>query len=418
MGFFFTLHLGRIMALILICASMAGAASAVVITESPSHVMQGEPITIDIEGLSNSAEFSLLIEATLQVTSGQDFLFETTNFVMPIALDNGQISATTTGAQKATFSAKKGGTTVTVSRTADAGGVFSFSQAQSIPAGTFDYIRLEGTPFPDKNTIVSSIRLNGKKTGPDTSHISFTVNGIDNGLVQLTVLVDGSQAMKQTVTIGEGISSGQTWIAPSSNNGGSSVPSSVPGTTTTLTPAPANTSSIKTFFSADHNASLTVQKGERAGLVTVNPTGVPPTWIMVSDAYTVNPKSIIFSPAATISISIPEHADHGTDSDYFIGGFKNNEWVRLPSTVKNTTITTDIDSAGTYAIMVYKSESSTPVPTTVPSAGTMITGDTPQGGAVRQEIASTTASPLLPLSILPVFGALAIGIGIALVKKK
>ena len=69
---------------------------------------------------------------------------------------------------------------------------------------------------------------------------------------------------------------------------------------------------------------------------------------------------------------------------YFIGGFKNNEWVRLPSTVQNTTITADIDSAGTYAIMVFKPES-TPVPTTVPSAGTMTTGNTQQSGAVGQE---------------------------------
>ena len=83
MGFFFTLHVWRIMALILICTGMVGAASAVVITESPSHVLRGEPITIDIEGLSNSAEFSLLIEATLGVTPGQEFLFETTNFACP-----------------------------------------------------------------------------------------------------------------------------------------------------------------------------------------------------------------------------------------------------------------------------------------------------------------------------------------------
>jgi hypothetical protein len=413
MGFFFTLHVWRIMALILFCTGMIGTASAVVITESPSHVMRGEPITIDIEGLSNSAEFSLLIEATLGVTPGQEFLFETTNFAMPLALDNGQISAKTTGAQQATFSAKKGGTTVSVTRAADPGGVFSFSQAQSIPAGTFDYIRLQGTPLPTTNTIVSTIRLNGKKTGPDNSHISFTVNGIDNGKVQLTVNVDGSQALYQTVTIGEGITSGQTTIVPSSNSGGSPVP----GTTTTLAPAPVNTSSVKTFFSADHHASLTVQKGERAGLVAVTPTGVPSAWTAVGDAYTVNPKSVIFSPAATISLSIPEHAAYDAASVYFIGGLKNNEWVRLPSTVQNTTVTADIDGAGTYAIMVYKPES-TPVPTTVPSAGTITTGDTPQDGAVGQETSATPASPLLTMSILPVFGALAIGIGIALVNKK
>ncbi len=414
MGFFFTLHVWRIMALILFCTGMVGAASAVVITESPSHVMRGEPITIDIEGLSNSAEFSLLIEATLGVTPGQEFLFETTNFAMPLALDNGQISAKTTGAQQATFSAKKGGTTVSVTRAADPGGVFSFSQAQSIPAGTFDYIRLQGTPLPTTNTIVSTIRLNGKKTGPDTSHISFTVNGIDNGMVQLTVNVDGSQALYQTVTIGEGITSGQTTIVPSSNGGGSPVP----GTTTTLTPAPGNTSSVKTFFSADRNVSLTVKGVDYLGLLKVKATGVPGTWIRISDAYTIAPDSLSFTPNATISFLLPAQADSGTAPVYFIGSYRDNQWIRVPGTAQNTTITATIDRAGTYALMANQPESTMTVSTTLPPAGTMLPESTPTIVSVQQEAAPTTASPILPMSMLPVFGALAIGIGIALVKKK
>ncbi len=414
MGFFFTLHLWRITVLILICAGMAGAGSAVIITESPSHLMRGEPITIDIKELSNSSEFSLLIEATLQVTPGQEFLFETTNFVMPIALDNGQISATTTGAQKATFSAKKGGTEVSVTRSADAGGVFSFSQAQSIPAGTFDFIRLKGTPLPDKNTIVSSIQLNGKKTGPDSSRISFTVNGIDNGMVHLTVYVDGNQAMYQTVTIGNGITSGQATIAPSSNNG---VPL-VAGATLTPTPSPANTNSSKTFFSTDRNASLTAKGVDNAGLVKVKATGVPSTWIRISDAYTVAPDSLLFSPAATISFHIPGHADSGAASAYFIGRYRNNQWVIVPGTAQNTTITADIDSAGIFALMAYKPEISIPVSTTVTPAGTMTQGDTPEIASVVQETSPTPAATKTPLSIVPVSGALAIGVGIALRKKK
>ena len=192
---------------------------------------------------------------------------------MPIALDNGQISATTNGAQKATFSAKKEGTTVSVTRAADAGGVFSFSQAQSIPAGTFDYIRLEGTPLPDKNTIVSTIRLNGKKTGPDASHLSFTVNGIDNGMVKITVYVDGSQALSQTVTLGEGITSGQSAIVPASTT---IVPLTTNATITT-TPVPTSTNSSKTFFSADLTASLTVQGVDYAGLTNVGQPVSPVT---------------------------------------------------------------------------------------------------------------------------------------------
>ena len=185
---------------------MIGAASGVVITASPSSMIPGEPITITIDGLSNSSAFSLIIEATLQVTPGQDYLFETTDFGMPISLTNGQISATTTGTKKATYSARKGTTEVSVTKAADADGVFSFSQAQSVPAGTYDFFRLQGTPLPATSTVVSTIQIIGEKTGPDSSRMSFAVNGIDNGRVQVVVYVDGNQVLYQTVTIGSGSS--------------------------------------------------------------------------------------------------------------------------------------------------------------------------------------------------------------------
>jgi hypothetical protein len=414
MGFFFTLHVWRITVLILICAGMAGAAAAVSITESPSHLVRGDPITIDIEGLSNSSTFSLLIEATLQVTQGQDFLFETTNFVMPIALDNGQISATTNGAQKATFSAKKGGTTVLVTRTADAGGVFSFSQAQSIPAGTFDYIRLEGTPQPNKNTIVSTIRLNGKKTGPDSSHLSFTVNGIDNGIVKLTVYVDGSQALGQTVTLGNGITVGQSASAPAATT---IVPLTT-NATLTPTPVPTSTNSSKTFFSADRNASLTVQGVDYAGLVTVTATSVPATWIIVSEAYTIAPDSLLFSPPATLVFRIPGQVDPSAVSPYFIGEYQNSQWVAIPGTVNDTAIIATIDNAGTYALMAYKPESSVPVSTSITPDSTTTPESTPTTAPVVQVTSPVPIPTKTPLSTMTVFGALAICIGIALGKKK
>jgi hypothetical protein len=411
MGFFFTLHLWRITVLILICAGMAGAASAVVITESPSHVMRGDPITIDIAGLSDNSEFSLLLKATLEVTPGQDFLFETTNFVMPISLSKGQISATTTGAQQATFSAKKGGTEVSVTRSADANGVFSFSQAQDIPAGTFDFISLQGTPLPDKTMIVSSIQLRGKKTGPDTSHITFTVNGIDNGMVQLTVFVDGTQALSQTVTIGEGITSVRTTVAPKSDTG---ITANV---TTTTTPAPTTTVSNKTFFSADRNVSLTAQGTEYAGLVWANATGVPGDWIRVGDAYRIAPDSLSFSPAATIIFRLPEQVIG--NSSYFVASYTSSKWVIVPGTAQNnTTISADISKAGTFALMTYKPESSMPVSGTERPAGTIMTGDASANASGAQETLPTPAATKTPISIMPVFGALAIGIGIVFRKTK
>ena len=376
--------------------------------------MNGEPITIDITGLPNSSDFSLLIGATLQVTPGQDFLFETTDFVMPLSLDNGQISATTTGAQKATFSAQKGTTEISMTRAADPGGVFSFSQPQSISAGTFDFIRMEGTPLPDKNTIVSSFQLRGKKTGPDSSSISFTVNGIENGRIQLSINVDGSQALYQTVTIGNGIPSDQPIILPSSTTG---VPLSS-NITPTLTPGSTNTSSLKTFYSADRNVSLTVQRVDYAGLLTVKASGVPPAWIPMSDAYAITPDSLTFSPPATISFRIPERPDSGPDYAYFIGMFRNNQWVIVPSTAQDNAITAVINGSGTYALMAYNLGSTVAVSSATTPDSVVTSGDNQSIASAVQEQSPQPSATKTPMSVFPVLGALAIGAGIALGKKE
>ena len=139
---------------------------------------------------------------------------------MPIALDaDGQISALAIGVEKGTFSAQKGGTGISVTRAANAG-IFSFSGAQSIPAGTFEYLRLEGTPLPDTNTIVASVQLSGKKTGPDSSAISFAVNGVDKkGWIKVSVYVDGHLAMSKTITIDGDVAPAPS-IAVTAPNGG------------------------------------------------------------------------------------------------------------------------------------------------------------------------------------------------------
>jgi hypothetical protein len=418
MGCFFQHHLWRTMALILICAGMIGAASAVLITASPSHVLPGEPITITIDGLSNSSTFSLLIEATLQVTPGQDYLFETTNFVMPVSLSNGQISATTSGTKKATYSAKKGTTEVSVTRAADADGVFSFSQAQSIPAGTYDFFRLQGTPLPATGTVVSTIQILGEKTGPDASRISFAVNGIDNGRILAIVYVDGSQALYQTVTVGNGIIPFTTPPVPPATT---SAPYSGGGT---ATPTPSPAGSSKTFFSADRNVSLTVTGAEYAGLVPVSATGVPPTWSIVGNAYAIAPDSLSFSPAATIAFSLPAPTNTPLPAQYFIGRYRNSEWVRVPGTVQGTEIAAAIDTAGTYALMTYRTpgtdtSSATPAPLQpAVSAGTPTTDGTPASAPVTQESSPEPATTRkTPLGSVVLFGALAIGAGIVLWKK-
>ncbi len=264
--------------------------------------------------------------------------------------------------------------------------------------------------MPDTTTIVSSIQLRGKKTGPDASRLSFGVNGVDNGRVRLIVFIDGNQALHHTVTIGNGIPSGQATTAPPS-------PTVVPlSAGVTPTPTPAGTRPLQTFFSVDRAASLTVQGVEYAGLVPVTATGVPTNWILVSDAYTIAPDSLVFSPAATISFLIPGQR---TAPAYFIGRYQNRQWVIVPGTAQDTAIVVAIDSAGTYALMAYKTAGT--VPAAAPAQPTVSAG-TPTFNGTRTNVPVTQetspAATKTPLSALPVFCALAIGVGMVTRNRK
>ena len=162
------------------------------------------------------------------------------------------------------------------------------------------------------------------------------------------------------------------------------------------------------------------------GLVPVTATSVPQTWVIVGNAYAIAPDSLSFSPAATISFSIPGQ-NNTTANSYFIGRYRNGEWVRFPGTTQTTTIAADIDSSGTYALMAYKMENTAGTVTTLSTlssahldtSGTL----TPEGmltiaSVVTQEqTTAPAATKKAPLCSLTVLGAIAIGTGIARGKK-
>ena len=84
-----------LLAMLLLIATV----SAVSITESPDVVQRGDTVTLAISDLPDGASFSLLIGGKFGVTPGQRFSFETRNFNMPFALNQGTVSATTQGTQ-------------------------------------------------------------------------------------------------------------------------------------------------------------------------------------------------------------------------------------------------------------------------------------------------------------------------------
>ncbi|MCX6691013.1 MAG: hypothetical protein NTW33_02900 [Methanoregula sp.] len=451
-----------LIAALLFLVVMIAAASAVSITESPNIVNRGEQITITISDLNDGAVFSLFIDGKFRVVPGSWSSFQTKNFNMPFTLNEGMVSANTHGTTYTEFSVRpSGGSYYGTGNDADANGDFIIPpQPYTVNSGLYSYLKLEGTIQPDTTLLTTQMSLLGKKQGPSSSQITFVVEGMDNGEVWLTALVDNSQVMAPTkVVIGSGIPTPvPTTAVPTTTAttvATTTVQTTVPGTTTaqptrsattTTLPtgsetAPATTDTtpsatetvgvpginplatvsapaipVQAFYSADRKVSLKAQGIEYAALMMVSETTVPDSWLMVSRAYTIAPNSLTFSPHATISFGTPAS---GNDYAYFVGRRVTNDWVAVPSTAGTGTIDGEVDLAGTYALMAFKPES-TIQPTVTGTA--QVTTPTPLVTVTAKpkiaSIAQASPSPpaaaptSTPLDIMVVAGALATGIAL------
>lgn len=375
-------------------ALIAMPVSAVSITESPSHLQRGDPVTITINGLNDGSRFSMLIEGRFSTSPGTESTFQTSNFDMPISLNAGTLSATTRGTEWTELSVKKGTTTVNLMDSADSNGVFTVSQSYSATSGVYTYLKLRGQARTDVSQISAQLNLAGIKQGPADSQISFNIDGIDDGEVIVIALVDGRQVLYKTIIVGNGITPTQTTATPTPTTATPTQTTAIPGSTvttnaaatTTVTSArtttpsfattvttdrvtPATTVPVKTFYSADNKVALSTQGVDYAALLEVTAENLPGDWVEISNPYTLAPEGLAFSPAAMISFTIPQQSAPA-DYAYFIGRYANNQWTPVPSTTGGTTIQAQIGRAGTYGLMAYKPESTLPVTGTATSAGT------------------------------------------------
>ncbi|MGD0534041.1 MAG: hypothetical protein ABR999_01180 [Methanoregula sp.] len=433
--------------------------SAVSISVSPTTISRGGVVTIMMTGLNDGSPFSLLLEGQVAVTPGAQFSFQTNNFNMPISLENGQIAVTTQGTKFTTFSvAKDNGATVNVGNRANANGFFTLSQPYSMGNGLYDYIQLGGQAGAASSSISTSMNLIGTKKGPANSQITFAVDGFDNGVVHVTAMVNNQMVLSaQTITVGNGMTTTTpapttttttvlttptpttteqptdtttlAEVSPSSTTTGqptdtttlaevspSSTTTGQPSETTTANPASVTpVVTPQTFTSADQKVTLTASGVDYAGLMMVTATGVPDTWLSISDPYVITPDTLTFSPPATISFAIPASASPGTSYAYFIGAYNNGQWTAVPSTLGDGTIDGEIDQAGTYGLMAFKPESTiqpAATGTAQQATPTPLVQETsaPRIASIAQ-VASPSAAPTkAPLDIMVVTGALAIGL--------
>ena len=207
--------------------TLAASVTGTMVTLSPVQMERGDVVTIAIKDLVDNETFSIGIEGRFGVQPGEDFTFETSRFVMPFTLEAGQIRATLYDTDYNVLEVKKGDTTVKkVGNSVN--GVFSTSESGTIPAGTYDYLRLSGTPAAGATIVSSGIVLEGTKKGPDDSEISFVADGISDGSIRVKVLVEGGLILDRTIIIGNGVAAGTAF--PTTSPPATSRPASGGGT--------------------------------------------------------------------------------------------------------------------------------------------------------------------------------------------
>jgi len=157
---------------------------ALSISVDPDHIQAGDQVTIVVEGLEDNATFSLQLQGKFGVPSGGEFSFENRNLVVPFTLNDGTFTATMQNTDQNVLSIRKGDTEVKKVGVST-NGMFQVSESGDIPAGTYDEILLGGTGAAGANQVTATVHLQGTKQGPQDGEITFIVDGITDGTVEV-----------------------------------------------------------------------------------------------------------------------------------------------------------------------------------------------------------------------------------------
>ena len=250
-------------------------ASALSVTVTPERIQRGDEVTIAVQGLPDNSTFTLEIEGTFPVSPGADFSFDTRDLRLPFSLHEGSISATLQHTTENRLLVKKGDSRVELVGLST-NGVFTTRQTGSFPAGTYDVITVGGIAAPDTSSVITSLTLQGRKTGPEDSEILFVADGITDGLVRIRVLVDGTVALTRTIPLGSSATPSPTAtsvISSGGSGGGGPVATAAVTTsvTTTATITPGETG-VEPTASAEGSSQESPVETPTPGVTTPPPT--------------------------------------------------------------------------------------------------------------------------------------------------
>lgn len=341
-----------IFVLMLLCISLA---SAVSISATPSSISPGGTITITINDLVDTSTFSLLVESAFDVTPGDRFEFETTNFNMPISLSDGTVSAYTQNTESTKMTVIKDETEYSIAGPST-DGIYSDSQNRDISSGTYSEISLGGRALADESSIVARFNLVGTKTGPEDSTISFNAGGIQAGTLRVKALVNNQVYMDKIITIGTPVAATLPSTIVSTPTATPTVTATVTGT---VTPTPTQGPSVTIIESMDGKVRFSAVNAEDAILTLGSVTNIPSGWDKVSDAYTIIMDGLSSASNGKITFIMPvDVVENIDDYNLFVAQYKNGEWTALPSTYQFGTIFATVTEEGTYCAMNGKELSS------------------------------------------------------------
>ena|GEM_PF-3807884 len=176
--------------------------NAVNIAIEPSRIAKGDTVVLDIQDLYNGSTLTLGIDGEFFVPSGSNFAFQVRNFSMPISLDHGEVSANSNHTVWTMFSARKGSTTVSTQGNST-NGSFHLTEAYNVSPGMYDSFVLAGQVLEGEQSVTTALRLSGTKFGPDTSRISFIIDGIDAATITINVSINATDIVQKAIFVGK-----------------------------------------------------------------------------------------------------------------------------------------------------------------------------------------------------------------------
>ncbi len=191
----------RLLLILLALCIVTGTAGAIAVEIQPDRVVDGDQVTIQVHDLPNGTVFSLKLDGEFAAAPGGAFSFSTSQLSMPFRLDKGTVTANLENTATNTLVVRKGETQAKVGGNSK-DGLFSTVQNVSITAGTYDEIAIGGTVLPDATTVRTSLVLTGVKQGASDATISFTVRGVTEGTLTVSVLANAEKIYGKEIALG------------------------------------------------------------------------------------------------------------------------------------------------------------------------------------------------------------------------